>query len=188
MLDSFAAAEADSAHVQLSELLATVLPAAQRRFARFGIGRDDSQDVLQDVLVVYLVKAKTIANPVAWILGALERQCLTFLRHRQRARRQIDASLLELQEETGTYSPDQAVLWSEVVEAIESLPRASRNVLHLLYVEEHDRNDVVGQLGFANVESVRAAERRAISRLAAKMRRRGLCCGWAPDAWRSAGF
>lgn len=187
MLDARGSVDANAVDVHLSEILAAVLPAARRRFAKFGVRREDSEDLLQDVLVVYLVKAEAIANPVAWILGALERQCLAFLRHRQRSRRHVDASLIEFHQEASAHSPVQAALWSEVVEAIESLPRASRNVLHLLYVEERDRTDVAVQLGFANVESVRAAERRAISRLAASMGRAGRCCAWAAGARKSAG-
>ena len=56
----------------------------ERVRARYRIPREDAEDLMQQTLLAFLQKRDGIDCPDAWLLGAYRRECLMYLRRRQR--------------------------------------------------------------------------------------------------------
>ena len=49
-----------------------------------GLPPEDSEDILQETLLIYLIKHDEIYNPEAWLRGALRKRCQFYWRRRQK--------------------------------------------------------------------------------------------------------
>lgn len=87
--------------VPLSELLLKLVPRLFSAMARYGVEVQDREDVLQDVLLAYVLKKDAILSPENWLFAAVFKQC----QQRQRGLARRRASL----ERAAAAPPDVAV-------------------------------------------------------------------------------
>lgn len=137
----------------LSTLLAQFRAQAERIRARYRIPRDDAEDLVQQSLLAFLQKRAGIDCPEAWLIGAYRRECLMYLRQRQRRLYDaVDTTLLEACSRPEQPGQEQDQLLRDVESAIDRTPRRCRSILRLRY-----------RLGFANEEIAEELGYRATS-------------------------
>lgn len=154
---------ASRAQSKLEQLLAETEGQVEYLFHRYRIPPQDAEDLLQDSLLAYVMKASEVQSPAPWLLQTLKNQCVTFWRRRRRwLYEEIDSALLQ---DTGDNGVAAAQDWRcDLRRAISRLPERCRSILQLRYSLGFDTMEMAGQLGYRE-GSVRKAEMRCISAL-----------------------
>jgi|RhiMethySRZTD1v2_1073278.scaffolds.fasta_scaffold464973_2 RNA polymerase sigma factor (sigma-70 family) len=153
----------------LRRLLEALEPQMARMFVRFQIPRQDAEDLVQDSVVAFIIKAKTIQNPEAWLVGTLRNRCFLYWRVR---RRQLWEAMDEtlLAEVAGSVPAQQPAtdVRQDLRSAIGRLPKRCQSILSLRYGLDCDNAEVAERLGY-QPSSIRQITNRCIAALTTQL-------------------
>lgn len=153
------------ANGRVEQLLTEVEGQIEYLFARYRIPPPDAEDLLQDSLLAYVLKADEIQSPAPWLLQTLKNQCISFWRKRRRwLYEEIDDALLRDSEQLPHGSAETEDWRCDLSRAISRLPERCRSILQLRYRFGFDTLEMADRLGYRE-GSVRKAEMRCISAL-----------------------
>jgi RNA polymerase sigma factor (sigma-70 family) len=111
---------------------------------------EDADDILQQTLLIFLIKHDEIFNPEAWLRGALRKRCQFYWRRRQKhLLRVVDSSILESL--TPPSPPDQIErddVHRDLGRALGSIPPRCRELLKLRYGQDCNPQEAATQLGY----------------------------------------
>jgi RNA polymerase sigma-70 factor (ECF subfamily) len=144
--------------------------------------REDAEDLTADVFVkLWKLRAnlQTIKNIEAFLYITGRNACLDFLRHIQRQNmRQKDLIYTLLQEpEEGVLDEDVKTLVLQAIHAaIEKLPRSTRNVFKMAYLDGMSNSEIAAALDINN-QSVRNYKLRAVKTLRIALLNRNMLVG-----------
>lgn len=181
MAEPFAAAPFDEVPPRLreiEEIVSRARPEFVRVLRSFRIPAEDARDLVQNVYLEFLEKSESVAEPTSWMLGALRRECLHFLRsERRKLYEAIDDALLDLVVCTDTGHQERESLLSALARRIRELGARCRELLNLRYRLGCDRFETADQLRL-KPSSIGTLEKRCLAelseRLLATERRGGL--------------
>jgi len=154
-------------------LLQELEPRIRATFSRFRIPPQDSEDLLQQALLVYLYKSDSVESPDKWFIGTLRNRCLGYWRERRRRLyTALDEALLENVAATRE-SPQEALdLQRDMRSLLTQLPVRCRNLLTLRYQEGCDAPEAARRLGYKASGIYKVTER-----CLAALTRRLVACG-----------
>lgn len=138
-----------------------------RNYLRRYVGRDDAEDLLQQVFLELWRGHRRIdptRPPVALALAIARRRAVDHLRKRRHV--VVDVEVLrELAGESGDEMIERMVWASELRQALEGLSGDQRECLHLAYVEGLSQREIAERLGIP-LGTVKARAARGLKRLA----------------------
>lgn len=154
---------------ELEALIRRLSPRLEAILRRFRIPPQDSQDRIQNVTVQYIFKRSQIRNPDAWLVGALRRECLMYLRTARRSRMvAVDSPLLEVISEPLVPDAEREVMKAGLGGLIAKLPWKCQNLLRLKFVEGLNADEIAERTGYKR-SSVDKVVRRCLSALKRKI-------------------
>ena len=149
----------------LSDVRGEAGPRLQGLLLHFSIPPEDAEDLLQEVCLQFLRKEELVAEPAAWLYGALRKECLLYWRKRRRKLYcAIDEGLMEVVADPATDAAEMRLFRRETHEAMSRLRGRCRVILSLRYGLEMERSAVADQVGCAAV-SVDKLTRRCLNAL-----------------------
>ena len=144
----------------LGDLLERVEIRARPIFHRFGLGREDAEDLLQQTCMIFLRKRSEIHNPEAWMLGTIRNQCLMLLRRRHRSLAQrVDQAVLEQIAGSGESGQVAADLRHDLERVLLDVPERCHRLLRLRYLEGCEASELALQLGYKQSGIYKLVER-----------------------------
>lgn len=154
---------------ELEELLRRLKPRFAGILRRFRIPPQDAEDRVQNVLVQFVYKRSQIRNPAPWLLGALRRECLMYLRTCRRSRTvAVDTAILEFLGGSQTPDAERTDLLRRLGKWLRTMSHKCRKLLRLRYFEESDAKETARRTGFKQ-SSVDKVTRRCVQALARKI-------------------
>ena len=158
------------AYRQLLKALAPVLRAVTRRgLARAGQPLDQSEDIVQDILLAVHLKRHTWnadALFLPWLFAIARNKLVDALRRRGR---RVFVNIDDFKETIASEPVAETVRASEVIVHLKGLPKRQRDVLQSITVESNSIKDTAAKLAMSE-GAVRVALHRGLARLAAKLR------------------
>ncbi|HVS14171.1 MAG TPA: sigma-70 family RNA polymerase sigma factor [Thermoanaerobaculia bacterium] len=153
----------------LDEYLADRRPRLVGIVLKFGIPAQDAEDLVQQALIAYLYKRDQVRDPDTWLAGAVRRECLQYLRSRQRRLYDaIDSALLDAVAAPQPAEQDKNQLLSDLGTAIRRTPGQCRTVLRMRYGLGCENTEIASTLGY-QVSSVRKVATRCLAALCRQM-------------------
>jgi RNA polymerase sigma factor (sigma-70 family) len=153
----------------LRSLLTRFRKRAERTSLRYRIPHEDAEDLVQQSLLAFLQKQSGIDCPEAWLLGAFRRECLMYLRRRQRRLYDaIDTTLLEACSDPAPADQERHQLLRDVESAIDTTPPRCRSILRLRYRLGFATEEIAEELGYRTT-SVRKIASRCLAALTRKV-------------------
>lgn len=149
---------------------------------RFVPEREDAEDLTADIFTkLWNLRANlhTIKNIEAFLYITGRNACLDFLRHVQRRNmRQKELLYVLLQQpEEGTLDEDvKTLVLKTIYTEIERLPRSTRNVFKMAYLEGLSNSQIADALNINN-QSVRNYKQRAVKLLRVALMNRNMVLG-----------
>ncbi len=157
----------------VEQLYAELKPTASQIFARYRIPVQDSEDLMQQALITFLHKRKSVRNPHAWAAGTLRNLCLLYWRKRRTALYEsVDTALLESLAEPENPAQEKADLARDLDALLSQLPGRCRSILRLRYHVGCKPKETARRLGYRQGSIYKATER-----CLAALSRRLLGCG-----------
>ncbi|WP_420970329.1 sigma-70 family RNA polymerase sigma factor [Bradyrhizobium sp. B120] len=162
----------DAAYHRLLKAITPVLRAAARRgLARAGQPVDQSEDIVQDILLAVHLKRQTwdTSAPFApWLFAIARNKLIDALRRRGR---RIFVNIDDFVETLPGETPEPTASPGEVTAQLQALPARQRDVLQSIAVDSTSIKDTAAK--FAMTEgAVRVALHRGLASLTAKLRDR----------------
>jgi RNA polymerase sigma-70 factor, ECF subfamily len=158
------------AYRQLLKALLPVLRAVTRRgLARAGQPTDQSEDIVQDVLLAVHLKRHTWdadALFLPWLFAIARNKLVDALRRRGR---RVFVNIDDLTEPLASEPVADTITASEVVVHLKGLPKRERGVLQSIAVESNSIKATAAQFAISE-GAVRVALHRGLAKLAAKQR------------------
>jgi len=160
----------DGSYHRLLKLITPALRAAARKgLARAGQPGDQSEDIVQDILLAVHLKRHTW-NPTApfapWLFAIARNKLIDTLRRRGR---RIFVDIDDFAETIASEPPAEVVPAGEVALHLETLPVRQREVLQLIAVDNTSIKDTAQKLAMSE-GAVRVALHRGLSKLTANLR------------------
>jgi RNA polymerase sigma-70 factor (ECF subfamily) len=159
-----------AAYHRLLKAVTPVLRAAARRgLARAGQPVDQSEDIVQEILLAVHLKRHTwdVDAPFApWLFAIARNKLIDALRRRGR---RIFVNIDDFAETLADRPPAEAASAREVAAQLETLPARQRDVLQSIAVESTSIRDTAQKLSMSE-GAVRVALHRGLSSLTAKLR------------------
>lgn len=110
---------------------------------------EDADDILQQTLLIFLIKHEEIHNPEAWLRGALRKRCQFYWRRRQRdLLTLVDATILDLLAPPADPAADTEDVQRDLGRALDSIPTRCRQLLKLRYGQDCNPQEAAVQLGY----------------------------------------
>ena len=160
----------DAAYHRLLKAVTPVLRAAARRgLARAGQPGDQSEDIVQDILLAVHLKRHTWdANaPFApWLFAIARNKLIDALRRRGR---RIFVNVDDFAETIADEPAAETVSANEIASLLQTLPQRQREVLQSISVESASIKDTAAKFAMSE-GAVRVALHRALASLTAKLR------------------
>jgi len=151
--------------VQLEEVLSRAKPRLAAVLERFRIPPEEAKDLLQQSYLAYLRKQGGLDDPVTWLVGALQKECLFYLRRqRRRLYEAVDQALLELCAGGVGAAQERSALLGEVRRVVQRLRAQCQRLLHLRFGLGYERREVAAEMSYG-LESVHVIERRCLEQL-----------------------
>ena len=161
-----------AAYHRLLKAITPVLRAATRRgLSRAGQGVDQSEDIVQDILLAVHLKRHTWdANaPFApWLFAIARNKLIDALRRRGR---RVFVDIDDFAETLADQPPAETASPSEVAAQLQTLPARQRDVLQSIAVESASIKDTAKRFSMSE-GAVRVALHRGLASLTAKLRER----------------
>lgn len=149
----------------LEELLRGLRRRFEAIFRRYRIRPEDAEDLLQNVMLQFVLKRPQVRNPPAWICQALTLECLMFLRtERRRIVQSVEDTLLEIFGGGDFPDPEREFLRKQLRRWIRKLPRNCQELIRLKYVENLSAKEIAERTGY-KPSSVDKVTRRCVARL-----------------------
>jgi len=159
-----------AAYHRLLKAITPVLRAATRRgLSRAGQGVDQSEDIVQDILLAVHLKRHTWdANaPFApWLFAIARNKLIDALRRRGR---RVFVDIDDFAETLADQPPAETASPSEVAAQLQTLPARQRDVLQSIAVESASIKDTAKRFSMSE-GAVRVALHRGLASLTAKLR------------------
>lgn len=159
-----------AAYHRLLKAVTPVLRAAARRgLARAGQPVDQSEDIVQDILLAVHLKRHTwdVSAPFApWLFAIARNKLIDALRRRGR---RVFVNIEDFVEVLPGETPVETASAGEVAAQLQSLPARQRDVLQLIAVESASIKDTAAKLAMTE-GAVRVALHRGLASLTAKLR------------------
>jgi RNA polymerase sigma factor (sigma-70 family) len=134
----------------LEHFLHRMRPRLRTLFSRYRIPPQDTEDILQQALLVLVYQWQTIRDPEAWLLGTLKNRCLLYWRDRRRQLYDaVDATVLEWIAEPNAPEQEKADLRRDLATVIGRLPERCQSVLLLRYRLGYESAEVAERLGYS---------------------------------------
>jgi RNA polymerase sigma-70 factor (ECF subfamily) len=160
----------DEAYHRLLRQVTPVLRATARRgLARAGQPPDQSEDIVQEILLAVHLKRHTwdVSAPFApWLFAIARNKLIDALRRRGR---RIFVNVDDFAETLAEEPPAPTVPASEVAAQLQSLPQRQREVLQSISIEANSIKQTAERFAMSE-GAVRVALHRALSSLTAKLR------------------
>jgi RNA polymerase sigma factor (sigma-70 family) len=163
---------------EIEEIVSKARPEFVRVLRAFRIPAEDARDLVQNVYLQFLEKSESIVEPTSWMLGALRRECLHFLRsERRKLYEAVDEALLDLVVCADDSPQERETLLSALARRIRELGARCRELLRLRYRLGCDRFETADQLR-VKPSSIGTLEKRCLAQLSERLlaaeRREGL--------------
>jgi RNA polymerase sigma-70 factor (ECF subfamily) len=159
-----------AAYHRLLRAVAPVLRAAARRgLARAGQPVDQSEDIVQDILLAVHLKRHTwdVTAPFApWLFAIARNKLIDALRRRGR---RIFVDIDDFAEKLPGEAPAETASASEVAAQLQTLPARQRDVLQSIAVDSASIKDTAAKFSMSE-GAVRVALHRGLASLTAKLR------------------
>ena len=159
-----------AAYHRLLKAVTPVLRAAARRgLARAGQPVDQSEDIVQDILLAVHLKRHTwdVNAPFApWLFAIARNKLIDALRRRGR---RIFVDIDDFAETLPGEAPQETASAGEVATQLNTLPQRQRDVLQSIAVESASIKDTAAKFSMSE-GAVRVALHRALTSLTAKLR------------------
>ena len=111
--------------------------AARTYLRRHRLPPEDAEDILQQTLLIFLIKHDEIYNPEAWLRGALRKRCQFYWRRRQKSLLTlVDASILEAWRPRRPPRAERERRARDLDRALDSIPTRCRQLLKLRYGQD----------------------------------------------------
>nr|WP_210291200.1 sigma-70 family RNA polymerase sigma factor [Bradyrhizobium elkanii] len=160
----------DAAYHRLLKAITPVLRAAARRgLARAGQPVDQSEDIVQDILLAVHLKRQTWDTSAAfapWLFAIARNKLIDALRRRGK---RIFVNIDDFAETLPGETPEPTALPSEVSAQLQALPARQREVLQSIAVESASIKDTAAKFSMTE-GAVRVALHRGLASLTAKLR------------------
>jgi RNA polymerase sigma-70 factor (ECF subfamily) len=133
------------------ETVARLEKCGRRYLRRHRLPREDVEDILQDTMLVYLIKHDEIYHPEAWLRGALRKRCQFYWRRRQQNLvRMVDSGVLEALAAApdAPDAGDSGDVTLHLNRALDAIPPRCRQLLKLRYGRDCDPQEAAAQLGY----------------------------------------
>jgi RNA polymerase sigma-70 factor (ECF subfamily) len=158
---------------ELPDLVVRLEPQIAAVFSRFHVARQDAEDILQDVLLQYILRCQTIVSPESWLMGTLRNSCLLYWRRRRRALLEaVDSGLLVALAGTERAKQENDDLSRDLSRAVGRLPERCRSLLKLRYRLGCNDPEVADQLGYSPT-GIRKITQRCLLALTSQMLQSG---------------
>ena len=133
----------DDSVVQLEKSARTYL-------RRHRLPPEDADDILQQTLLVFLIKHDEIYNPEAWLRGTLRKRCQLYWRRRQKSLLTlVDSSILEaLATPTPPHQSETDDVQRDLGRALDGIPPRCRQLLKLRYGQDCNPQEAAARLGY----------------------------------------
>lgn len=158
------------AYLRLLKAIAPVLRAAARRgLTRAGQPVDQSEDIVQDILLAVHLKRHTwdVRAPFApWLLAIARNKLIDALRRRGR---RIFVNIDDFAETIPSETAPETMSANEMATYLEDLPRRQREVLQSIAIESASIKETASKLSMSE-GAVRVALHRGLSAVAARLR------------------
>lgn len=149
----------------ITALLGEVEPEFRSLLRRFRVPDQDAEDVVHDVLVVYLSRIDEIESPRGWILTCLTNRCLHYWRCRRRNLIcAVDSAVLEELSGTNEDEHERADLRHDLSCALDRLSPRCRTILRLRYGYDYTGAEIAVRIG-ERADNVRQVTSRCLSAL-----------------------
>ncbi len=152
-------------HKLLSELSQVLRGVVRRGFAGVGVPRDDTEDVVQDVLLAIHLKRHTWDRSMPlgpWISAIARNKMIDDLRRRgRRPEVAVDLSEFEIEGDDQQASIDAR----DLDRVLGSLSDKNRDIVRSISIDGHSAREVAERLGMSEV-AVRVALHRSLKALA----------------------
>jgi RNA polymerase sigma factor (sigma-70 family) len=135
----------------LEGFLKQVRPRLKTLFAHYRIPLQDTEDILQQALVVMIYHHREgIRDPEAWLLGTVRNKCLLYWREqRRKLYDSVDAAVLDAVAEPLEPAQEGADLRRDLTSALEHLPERCRSLLSLRYRQGYNPAELAERLGYS---------------------------------------
>jgi RNA polymerase sigma-70 factor (ECF subfamily) len=161
----------DAAYQRLLGAIAPVLRAAARRgLARAGQPVDQSEDIVQDILLAVHLKRHTwdASAPFApWLFAIARNKLIDALRRRGR---RVFVNIDDFAETIPSELPEETVPAREIAVHLEGLPARQRDVLQSIAVDSASIKATAAKLSMSE-GAVRVALHRGLANLTARLRK-----------------
>ncbi len=157
----------------LEGMLERIRPGAIGMLRRYRIPEDDSEDILQEALLIFILRSPTVDEPEKWLLGTLRNRCLMYWRDRRRnSFLTVNSSLLEGAADPRLSLQERLSLLRDLKKLLARLPPRYQRVLEVRYLQGHTAAETARRLGYRESGIYKIIERGKTA-LAREMRREG---------------
>jgi len=135
---------------ELPALLERVSPDLARVLYRFRIPAQDSDDLLQELVVQFLENRRRVESPEAWLVGTFKFRCALYWRRRRRNLVEaIDGAILDELAGGSPARQEHDDLSRDLSRAIDELSERCRSFIRLRYGLGYENPEVAERLGYS---------------------------------------
>ena len=157
----------------LEEFLDRIRPAAVGLLRRYRIPDEDSEDILQEALLIFILRSPAVEEPGKWLLGTLRNRCLMYWRDRRRQSfLTVNSPLLDATADPRLSLQERISLLRDLKRLLARLPEHYRLVLETRYLEGLSPAETASRLGYRESGIYKIIERGKTA-LAREMEREG---------------
>lgn len=157
----------------LEDLLDQIRPAALGLLRRYRIPDEDFEDILQEALLIFILRSPAVEEPGKWLLGTLRNRCLMYWRDRRRhSFLTVNSPLLDVTADPRLPLQERLSLLRDLKRLLARLPRHYRQVLETRYLEGLSPAETARQLGYRQSGIYKIIKRSKVA-LAREMEREG---------------
>ena len=157
----------------LEGLLERIRPGAIGMLRRYRIPEDDFEDILQEALLIFILRRPEVDEPERWLLGTLRNRCLMYWRDRRRnSFLTVNSALLDGAPDPRLSLQERLSLLRDLKKLLARLPARYRLVLETRYLRGMSPAETARHLGYRESGIYKIIERGKTA-LAREMRREG---------------
>ena len=162
-----------STRPSLEETLERIRPGAIGMLRRYRIPEDEFEDILQEALLIFILRQPVVDEPEKWVLGTLRNRCLMYWRERRRSSfLTVNSTLLDSAPDPRLSVQERTSLLRDLEKLMARLPTNYRRVLETRYFLGLSPAETARHLGYRESGIYKIIERGKAA-LAREMRREG---------------
>lgn len=155
--------ESPCAETQILASLERVRPRLKHLLARYRMGREDGEDLAQDLAIIALRQAGGIEKLEPWLLGVARNLCRM---HFRRKLRREEPALDETPEPSVPHDEDRWIARVDFDRSLARLPPRQGEVLRLV-AEGYEKREAAERVGYSS-KGIRKLIARNVARLAGR--------------------